>query len=129
MLAEADFIAVCAMLTAETERMLDTAAFNAAKEGAYLLNVARGEIVDEEALAAALRSGRLAGAYLDVWDNDFADPPSETLLSAPNIVFTPHVSGRSDTSQGFSMDVFCDNLERLLEGRPLVNVVDWERGY
>jgi phosphoglycerate dehydrogenase-like enzyme len=129
MLAEADFIAVCAMLTDETERMLDDSAFAATKEGAYILNVARGEIVDEAALAAALTSGRLAGAYLDVWDNDMVDSPSEVLQKAPNVIFTPHVSGRADSQQGFSLDIFCENLALLLEGRPLQNVVDWQRGY
>ncbi|MPZ50300.1 MAG: hypothetical protein GEU75_13550 [Dehalococcoidia bacterium] len=129
MLAEADFIAVTAMLTDETERMLNSAAFAAIKPGAYLLNVARGEIIDEAALIEALNSGRLAGAYLDVWDNDFADPPSQALQQAPNIIFTPHVSGRSDTPQGFSLDVFCENLKRLLAGQPLANLVDWQRGY
>jgi phosphoglycerate dehydrogenase-like enzyme len=129
MLAEADFVAVCAMLTDETEHMINEAAFSATKEGAYLLNVARGEIVSEAALAAALTSGRLAGAYLDVWDNDMVDAPSEVLQVAPNIIFTPHVSGRADSRQGFSLDVFCENLALLLEGQPLLNVVDWERGY
>jgi D-2-hydroxyacid dehydrogenase (NADP+) len=129
MLAEADFVAVCAMLTDETEGLINKDAFDAMKPGAYLINTARGEIVDEDALADALESGRLGGAYLDVWANDMVLGPSERLQSVPNIVFTPHVSGRSDSVQGFSIDIFCENLQRLLEGRELLNVVDWSRGY
>jgi phosphoglycerate dehydrogenase-like enzyme len=129
MLAESDFVAVCAMLTDETEGLIDKAAFEVMKPGAYLINIARGEIVDEDALADALESGKLAGAYIDVWTNDMVLAPSDRLQAAPNILFTPHVSGRSDSQQGFSLDVFCDNLQRLLDGRELLNVVDWERGY
>jgi phosphoglycerate dehydrogenase-like enzyme len=130
MLAESDYIAICVMWTPETERMLDEAAFAALKPGAYLLNIARGEIVDEAAMIAALQDGRLAGAYLDVWNDDLVGlPPSEALKEAPNVLFTPHTSGRSDSAQGFSMDLFCRNLERLLAGQPLENAVDWSRGY
>jgi len=131
MLAEADFVAVCVMRTAETERMLDRAAFEAMKPGAFLLNIARGEIVEEAALVEALHSGHLGGAYLDVWENDSAgsNAPSAALRGAPNVIFTPHISNRSDTPQSFGVDVFCDNLARLLQGEPLINVVDWQRGY
>jgi phosphoglycerate dehydrogenase-like enzyme len=129
MMAECDFVAICAMLTPETEGIVGKEAFEAVKPGAYFLNVARGEIVDEEAMIDALRSGRLAGAYLDVWRNDFAFPPSEALLSAPNVVFTPHVSGRVDQTHAFSTELFIENLQRFLKGQPLENVVDWQRGY
>jgi phosphoglycerate dehydrogenase-like enzyme len=120
---------MCDMWTPETERMLDHAAFEAMKPGAVLLNIARGEIIDNEAMGAALRSGKISGAYLDVWDDDFAQPPPQVLLDAPNIIFTPHVSNRSDVPQMFQVDVFCANLDRLLKGEALENVVDWERGY
>jgi D-3-phosphoglycerate dehydrogenase len=130
MLAEADFVAICAMWTPETTSLVGPEAFAAMKPGAYLINIARGELLDEGALAASLQSGHLAGAFLDVWNDDMlgADP-SPVLRSAPNIIYTPHASGRSDIPQGFSLDLFCDNLARLLRGEPLVNVVDWERGY
>ena len=128
-MAESDFIAVCAMWTPETERLLDKAAFDAAKPGAFLLNVARGEIVDELAMVEALQSGRLAGAYIDVWWNDTQDPPIPELLNAPNLIVTPHVSGGSDGDYRGGIDVFCENLARLLRGEPLLNVVDWQRGY
>jgi len=129
MLAESDFIAVCAMWTPETERLLDRAAFEAVKPGAYLLNVARGEIVDEREMVAALESGRLAGAYIDVWRDDTQAPPIPELLTAPNLVITPHVSPGSDGDYRGGIDIFCENLGRLLRGEELVNVVDWQRGY
>jgi glyoxylate/hydroxypyruvate reductase len=129
LLGQSDFIAVCTMWTDETERMINEAAFAAMKPGAFLLNIARGEIIDEPALAEALSSGRLGGAYLDVWWNDQGAMPHPDLLKAPNVVFTPHVSGRADESHAFGVEVFCDNLRRLLAGEPLENVVDWSRGY
>ena len=130
MVAESDFVAICAMWTPETTGLLGPAAFEAMKPGAYLINIARGELLDEAALAASLQSGRLAGAFLDVWNDDMLGAqPSETLRSAPNIIYTPHTSGRSDVPQGFSLDLFCDNLGRLLRSEPLINVVDWQRGY
>lgn len=129
LMALADFIAVCAMWTPETEGMLGPEALAAVKPGAYLINVARGEIIDETALVAALSDGRLAGAYLDVWRNDFAHPPADALLNAPNVIFTPHVSGRVDRSHAFAFDLFCRNLDRFLNGHPLENIIDWSRGY
>lgn len=130
MLAEADYVAVCAMWTPETQGMIDVAAFEAMKPGAIILNVARGEIIDEEAMVGALDSGRLGGAYLDVWYNDMGgSPPRPELLGRDNVIFTPHVSGRGDVSHAFAADVFVENLKHLLAGEPLKNVIEWERGY
>lgn len=129
MLAESDFVAVCVMWTPETEGMFDEAAFEAMKPGAYFINVARGEIVDERALVGALRSGRLGGCYLDTWPDDMARLPDPDLLKLPNVTITPHISQQAETNQNFGFEVFCDNLSRLLKGEPLVNVVDWSRGY
>ena len=129
LLAESDFVAVSAMWTPETEGMFDRAAFRAMKPGAYLINVARGELIVEDALIEVLESGKLAGAHLDVWHDSFNCPPSDRLQAAPNVIFTPHTSNIADSNQAFSLDLFCDNLARLLEGKPLVNVIDWQRGY
>ena len=129
MLAEADFVVVAAMWTDETHGMMDAAAFAAMKDGAAFINVARGEIVDEAALANALRSGKLSGAYLDVYVGDFTGPPNPTLASAPNLVITPHTSGSADVNRHGAVDVFCRNLRSLLGGEPLENVIDWRRGY
>jgi phosphoglycerate dehydrogenase-like enzyme len=129
MLAECDFIAVCAMWTPETQGMFNEAAFAAVKPGAFFLNVARGELVEDAALIAALNSGRLAGAYLDVWPNDFATLPDPALLANPNVVITPHISGQADSSHNFGAEVFLDNLQRFINGEPLLNQIDFERGY
>lgn len=128
-LAQSDFVAVCAMWTPETEGMFGEAAFAATKQGAFFINVARGELVQEPALVEALKSGHIAGAYLDVWPDDFAVPPNPALLELPNVVITPHISGRADTSHNFGIEVFLDNLKRLVDGEPLVNQVEWARGY
>ncbi|MBM3940627.1 MAG: hypothetical protein FJ318_07020 [SAR202 cluster bacterium] len=131
-LAESDFVVVAAMHTPETEGMIDRAAFDAMKVGAVLINIARGKIVDEQALIAALRSGRLAGAALDVYGDDFhdlANPPNPELTALPNVFVTPHVSGRTEVADNQAVDVFCRNLAHLLAGEPLENQIDWERGY
>jgi phosphoglycerate dehydrogenase-like enzyme len=129
MLAESDFIAVCAMWTPETQGMFNEAAFAAVKPGAFFLNVARGELVEDPALVAALKSGRIAGAYLDVWPNDFATLPDPELLADPNVVITPHISGQAETTHNFGAEVFLDNLRRFVNGEPLLNQIDFERGY
>jgi phosphoglycerate dehydrogenase-like enzyme len=129
MLGECDVVAVCAMLTAETEGMFNEAAFAAIKPGAYFINVARGELVLEKPLIDALKSGHLGGAYLDTWPDDMARLPDPELLTMPGVTITPHVSQQAETNQNFGNEVFCDNLTRLLKGEALVNVVDWKRGY
>jgi phosphoglycerate dehydrogenase-like enzyme len=129
LLGQSDFVAVCTMWTDETERLLNKTTLAALKPGAFVLNIARGEIIDEPDLAAALVSGQVGGAYLDVWWDDQGSMPHPDLMKAPNVVFTPHISGRADESHGFGLEVFCANLERLLKGEPLENVVDWDRGY
>lgn len=129
MLAECDFVAVCAMWTAETQDLIDAEAIAAMKDEAYVINIARAEIVNEAAMIAALHSGKLGGAFVDVWANEFQEPPNPELLSAPNLTFMPHTSGRGDVSHAFALDVFCDNLRRFIDGEPLENVVEWKRGY
>jgi phosphoglycerate dehydrogenase-like enzyme len=100
------------------------------KPGAFLLNVARGALTDEDALIDALKSGQLGGAYLDTWWNETEQTPREDLIAAPNVVITPHNSNRSDAvGTNAGVDLFCDNLRRFLDGRPLENIFDWERGY
>lgn len=130
MLGKCDFVALSVPLTRETEGMIDAAAFAAMRPGAIILNVARGEIIDEAAMIAALSDGTLGGAYLDVYagDEEGRTPPLE-LTSLPNVVMTPHTAPRSDPPQMYSLDLFCDNLRRFLDGEPLVNVANWERGY
>ena len=97
--------------------------------GAILVNVARGEIIDEEALIAALAAGKLRGVALDVYVGEFEREPDRRLWDDERVLITPHISGGSDIAQQRPLDLFCDNLRAYLAGRPLANVIDWERGY
>jgi phosphoglycerate dehydrogenase-like enzyme len=127
-LAESDVVVLCVPLTPETERLLDARAFESLKPGAYLVNIARGKVVDSEALVTALRSGRLAGACLDVTDPEPL-PPTHPLWSFPNVVITPHVAASAELTSERGRALFLENLRRFDAGEPLLNVVDRQAGY
>ena len=129
MLPESDFVVVCCHWTPETHHLFNSARFATMKTGAILVNVARGEIVDEDALVAALAQNKLRGAVLDVYDGEFERPPRADLWSNPRVLITPHISGQSDRELHAAIDIFCDNLRSWLEGQPMKNVIDWKRGY
>jgi phosphoglycerate dehydrogenase-like enzyme len=128
-LREAHFVVICCQWTRETDRLFNRDRFAEMKPGGVLVNVARGEIVDEDALADALQRNHLRGVVLDVYVGEFEHPPPARLWSDPRILITPHVSGASDEDRHGAIDLFCDNLRHYLDGRPLRNVIDWERGY
>jgi glyoxylate/hydroxypyruvate reductase A len=128
-LPDSEFVVVCCQWTPETDRLFDKARFAAMKPGSVFVNVARGEIVDEDALAEALERDHLRGVVLDVYVGEFEHPPPARLWSDPRVLITPHVSGASDQNLHGAIDLFCDNLRAYLDGRPLRNVIDWERGY
>ncbi len=129
LLPESDFVVICCQWTPETTHLFNKTRFAAMKPGAILVNVARGEIVDEAALAEALDQGRLRGVVFDVYEGEFEQPPPARLWQDERVLITPHVSGASDESRHGAIDVFCDNLRAYLDGRPLRNVIDWARGY
>ncbi|HEV3396971.1 MAG TPA: D-2-hydroxyacid dehydrogenase [Xanthobacteraceae bacterium] len=128
-LPQSDFVIICCQWTPETTRLFDAKRFAAMKPGSVLVNVARGEIVDEEALADALARDHLRGAVLDVYVGEFERPPPARLWSDPKVLITPHVSNNSDQDRHGGIDVFCENLRAYLDGQPLRNVIDWARGY
>jgi phosphoglycerate dehydrogenase-like enzyme len=128
-LAESDFVAICCQWTPETTNLINADRLAAMKPGTVLVNVARGEIIDEAALADALRRGHLRGVVLDVYNGEFERLPPEALWRDPRVLITPHVSGASDQSRHGAIDLFCDNLRAWLDGTPLRNVIDWQRGY
>ena len=128
MLPEADVVALAVPLTSETENLLDAKAFAAMKQGSYLINIARGKVVNTDALMKALESGQLAGACLDVTD---PEPLTEghPLWKLPNVIITPHVAGHSEVTNQRRSALTVENLRRFGAGEPLLNVVDKKAGY
>ena len=128
LLAESDFVVLAAPLTPDTQGLISDEAIAQMKPGAWVINVARGELVDERALARALSEGRLGGAVLDTFREEPL-PPTSTLYDLPNVILTPHTSWSSTRVLDRSVDLFCDNLRRFADGLTLVNVVDPDAGY
>jgi len=126
--AEADVVVNAMPLTRETTGIFDQAFFDAMKPGGYFINVARGRSVVTGALVAALRSGRLAGAGLDVTDPEPL-PRRHALWSMPNVLITPHVAPASDAQSDRNWLLVTENVRRYVAGEPLLNVVDVARGY
>ncbi|HTC85362.1 MAG TPA: D-2-hydroxyacid dehydrogenase, partial [Candidatus Acidoferrum sp.] len=128
LLAESDFIVLAAPLTSATENMINEETLAMVKPGAWLINVARGRLVDERALLRALRDGPLGGAVLDTFREE---PLSENspFYEVPNAIVTPHTSWSSGRVVDRSIELFCDNLRRYAAGEPLTNVVDPAAGY
>jgi phosphoglycerate dehydrogenase-like enzyme len=127
-LGEADFVALCLAQTAETTAVIDAAALAAMQRTAYLVNVARGGLVDEAALVSALREGRIAGAGLDatILEPLPADSP---LWDLPNVIITPHVAPGRDQLGRELAAFWCENIRRFVEGEPLLGVVDRQARY
>ncbi|MGH7055662.1 MAG: D-2-hydroxyacid dehydrogenase [Stellaceae bacterium] len=129
LLPESDFVVVSCPWTPETTHLFNRDRLAAMKRDSVLINLARGEIIDEAALAEAIERGHLRGAALDVYAGEFEHPPPARLWQNPNVLITPHVSGASDDERHGAIALFCDNLRAYLDGRLLKNVIDWERGY
>jgi len=128
LLAEADWVVLAVPATAETHRLIGAEQLCRMKPTAWLVNLARGALVDEAALVTALREGWIAGAALDVFEQEPL-PAASPLWQLENVIITPHVAG---TSPGYFHQVvalFCENLRRYLAGEPLLNRCDLERGY
>lgn len=128
LLSEADFLVVAAPLTPQTRGMVGAAELAALKPGAWVVNIARGPLIHEEALLAALRGDRLGGAALDVFDEEPL-PEGHALWSLPNVILTPHVSAFTDRFPERAVELFLDNLRRFRAGRRLRNRVDLRAGY
>jgi phosphoglycerate dehydrogenase-like enzyme len=128
LLAEADVVVIAAPLTAETEGLFDERAFSAMREGSYLINIARGRIVVTEAMIAALKSGRLAGAGLDVTEPEPL-PAEHPLWREPRVIITPHIAGDAEITRARGAELYRENLRRFASGEPLLNIVDLKAGY
>jgi phosphoglycerate dehydrogenase-like enzyme len=127
-LAESDFLALCVPHTAETIGLLGAAQIAEMRQGAVLVNIARGSVVDEPAMIAALRSGHLAGAGLDVFATEPL-PADSPLWDMPNVLVTPHSMSTAHSENERLTNLFADNLRRYVAGEPLRNVIDKVRGY
>lgn len=126
LLAESDAISIHAPLTGETRHRFDDAAFAGMREGAYLINTARGELVQEAALVRALRSGRLKGAGLDVYE--FEPEVSSELLEMENTILLPHIGSATEETRGKMAETAARNIVAVLEGGEPLNLVPELRG-
>jgi glyoxylate reductase len=118
LLEHADFVSLHAPLTPETRHMIEAAALRRMKPTAHLVNTARGGLVDQDALAAALHAGELAGAALDVTDPEPL-PADHPLLDAPNLIVVPHIGSATRQTRARMADLAVDNLLAALDGRPM----------
>lgn len=128
MLAEADFVCLIVPHTPETENLMNSQAFAALKPGATLINIARGAVVDEEAMLEALHRGQLAHAVLDVAATEPL-PPESPLWDHPQVTIFPHSASTSARENARIVELFCHNLRLYLAGKPLINQLDVERMY
>ena len=121
-LADSDFVSIHLPLVPGTVRHFDRERFGRIKRGAFLINIARGRIVDPEALHQALVSGHLAGAALDVMWNEPCDP-ADPLLALENVIVTPHIAAPTYESEKASARVVVENIRRVAAGRPPLHQV------
>jgi phosphoglycerate dehydrogenase-like enzyme len=122
-LGEAEWLILCCPASDLTRGIANTKAFAALRDGGYLINVARGEVAVEADVIAALRSGKLAGAYLDVFEKEPLDPASP-LWDMPNVIISPHTASHSQGQNEAIFDIFLDNLARFRNRQKLGNDVD-----
>ena len=128
LLREADFVVACCLLDETTRHLFGESQFAQMRPDAVLLNVGRGPLVDEPALAAALEGGRLRGAALDVFEQEPL-PSGHPLYTRSNLLLSPHSADQVQGWREQAHAVFEENLRRYLAGEPLLNVVDKARGY
>lgn len=127
-LAQSDVVLLCLPSTPATYHILNAVTLSHMKRSAVIVNVGRGDAIDTDALVDALDGGKIAGAALDVTDPEPL-PDGHTLFGRKNVILTPHMSGRTLRYYDVVVDILVENLERLKNGRKLVNTVDPLRGY
>lgn len=127
-LPRAEFLVLITPHTDETERMIGARELAALPAGAVVINIGRGALIDEPELIAALESGHLGGAALDVFAQEPL-PPDNPLWCMPNVLISPHSASTSDRENARITELFCQNLRRYLAGEPLLNVLDTARLY
>ena len=128
LLRESDYLAVTVPLTSGTYHMIGEEELKLMKPSAYVINIARGAVIDNKALIRALKEGWIAGAGLDVFEEEPL-PENSEFWRLENVVITPHVAGATPHYSDRAVKIFCVNLKRYLEGKPLLNAVDKIAGY
>jgi len=128
LLSESDFVVAALPLTADTFHMISTAQFDTMKRDALLVNVGRGPVVDEAALAVALKEKRIGGAAIDVFEQEPL-PQDSPLWDLPNLLYSPHIAGHISAYPSMVQDLFVRNLERYVRGEKPLTVVNKKRGY
>ena len=128
LLADSDFVALTLPITPETNKLIGEEELHAMKSTAYLINISRGQIVDEEALIQALDKHWIAGAALDVFTSEPL-PINNKLWELPNVIFSPHVAASMEDYPVLATELFCENLRRYLNGKKLLNVVSKGKKY
>lgn len=128
MLSQSDVVVIAVPMTPQTRGMFDAAAFRAMRPTAFLVNIARGGIIDEGALIDALEEKQIAGAALDVFQQEPL-PSTSPLWHLPNVFISPHITGLTPQYNERVLMIFYENLRRYLAGEPLLNVVDKAQGY
>jgi phosphoglycerate dehydrogenase-like enzyme len=127
-LRESDYVSVTLPLTDHTRKFIGEREFAAMKPGAYIVNIGRGEVIDERAMAAALAAAKIGGAGLDVFEHEPLES-SSPLWDLENVILTPHISGANRGYMDKACELFAENLKRFAANRPLLNVVDPKLGY
>jgi len=127
-IAQADVVVLACPLTSETKGMFGASQFAAMKKSAHFINIARGGLVDQNAMLAALKKNAIAGAGLDVTDPEPL-PDNHVLWTMPNVAISPHIGGQSDGARDRQWRLFRENVRRFVAGEALLCVVDKQKGY
>lgn len=127
-LRESDYVSVTLPLTEHTRKFIGAREIGAMKPGAYLVNIGRGQVIDEAALAEALKGGKIGGAGLDVFEHEPLQAESP-LWDLENAILTPHISGSNRAYMEKACELFAENIRRFVTHRPLLNLVDPKLGY
>lgn len=128
LLQQSDFIVILLPSTSKTHHLIKEEQFKQMKPSAFLINIARGDVVDEAALVEALRNGTISGAALDVFDQEPL-PETSPFWTMDNVIITPHIAGATEHYIERAAPIFYYNLKQYLAGQPLMNVVDLREGY
>jgi len=128
-LSESDYLAICCQWTEETEKLINDDTLEAIKDNSVIVNIARGEIIDEDALVRALAINKIKGAALDVYVGEFERPPDSRLWDDNRVLITPHISAASDINTHRGNELFLENIKRYMANEALENIIDWNRGY